>query len=188
MSNQHYTAVIDDLRRRRGKLETEIREIDALIRSLERVASAPAGPALSTPPPSAVAELATKVPTNRRYSNISVRWAVLWYLTEFAEGDQKTAEIASALESGGNHSGASRFGNAVSAVLSTMKSKDEVEIGTDGGYRVSDVGRRNWTHIKLGKKFREAIEATLAESAAQEAQPQADPSRINSIGQKVGKS
>ena len=188
MSNQHYTAVLADLRLRRSRLEAEILEIDALIQNLGRWGSSPAGPATSVPAPSAAMELAKKVPANQRYSNISVRWAVLWHLTEFVNGDQKTGEIASALLAGGYQSDKPRFGNLVSAVLSTMKAKNEVEIGSDGGYRVSEVGRRNWNHIRHGLKFQKAIDNALAVSPDQEPRAQTAPSRDSSIAEKARKS
>jgi hypothetical protein len=52
---------------------------------------------------------------------------------------------------------ASRFGSMVSAVVSNMKTKGEVEANEEGGYRLTEVGRHTWSLIRQGTKFREAI-------------------------------
>jgi len=78
----------------------------------------------------------------------------LWYLAEDAHGFVKTSEVAGALLAGGYKSEALRFPNLVSAVLSTMKAKGEVEPNDDGGYRLTEQGRLTWAHIRQGAKFR----------------------------------
>ena len=156
--NEHYMAVLADLRGRRLELETQIQRIDAAINGLlVLVGQQPQQPAVSLPssPP---AQAAQHTAANR-FSDISVRWGVLWYLADFAEGYVKTAEIADALLKGGYKSEAARFPNLVSAVLSTMKAKEEVEASNDdgaSGYRLTEKGRQTWAAIRQGHKFKAA--------------------------------
>jgi hypothetical protein len=95
-----------------------------------------------------------------QFANISVRWGVLWFLAEFADGYVKTSEIANALLEGGYRSEAARFPNLVSAVLSSMKGKLEVQTNSDDGapgYCLTEKGRQTWAAIRQGSKFRAAI-------------------------------
>jgi len=96
-----------------------------------------------------------------------VRWGVIWYLAEDVEvhlprnGSAKTGEIASALLAGGYRSKAERFPNLVSAVLSGLRTKGDVETSEDGGYRLTDQGRHTWESIRHSPKFRNAISNEL---------------------------
>jgi hypothetical protein len=45
----------------------------------------------------------------------------------------------------------------VSAVLSGMKAKGEVEANDEGGYRLTNEGRNTWAMIRQGNKFRAAM-------------------------------
>jgi len=158
--NEHYTAVLADLRSRRAKLEAELHDVDSAMVGIQRLCGeAPAAgpqplaysPQLSPP---VTPDGASPRRLDKRFANISVRWGVLWYLAEDAHGLAKTGEIASALLAGGYKTEAVRFPNMVSAVLSTMKTKGEVEPREDGGYQLTEQGRRAWTAISQGSKFR----------------------------------
>jgi hypothetical protein len=177
--NEHYNAVLADLRSRQEALKAELRDVDAAIAGIHRILGVV--PDLSDPyaairdvdlspnvsPRPALQErraphgLAT-VPVGERFANISVRWGVLWFLAEYAQGYQRTGEIANALREGGYKSDAARFGNMVSAVLSAMKSRvpPEVETNEDGGYRITEHGRQVWQVIRRGSKFRAAMAPT----------------------------
>ena len=157
--NEHYIAVLADLRQRRTRLENELRDLDATISGIQRwcdgIQHQPQSP---TPEPAQEQRQSTASAT--RFANMSVRWGVLWHLAEFANGYEKTGEIANALLAGGYKSEAARFGNLVSAVLSNMKAKGEVETSEDGGYRLTDDGRKTWNLIRQGAKFRTAISSS----------------------------
>ena len=150
--NQHYTAVLADLRERRLRLEGEMRDIDAAIGAISKLAG--------VAPVSGTAHQEVTPQGNaleRPFARISVRWATLWHLSEFASGFEKTGQIANALKEGGYETNAAQFGNMVSAVLSTMKTKGEVETNEEGGYRITPNGRHTWELIKQGAKFRSAV-------------------------------
>jgi hypothetical protein len=157
--NEHYAAVLSDLRARRAKLETELRDVDVAITSIQKLLGGTTAVALGSSPqfsPQAPAVLpAPTLKPQHRFSNISVRWSVLWYLAEdMADKFARTSEIANALLAGGYKSEAVRFANLVSAVLSGMKGKGEVETNDDGGYRLTEQGRLTWANIRIGSKFK----------------------------------
>lgn len=161
--NEHYAAVLADLRVWRARLEEEIEEIDGVIAGMERLAQVGA----STAPPSqpiifepSPPMMPTRSANGPLFANISMRWSVLWHLTEFAKGFQKTGEITASLRENGYQTAAANLGNMVSAVLSSMKAKGEVESSVDGGYRITDAGRATWNLIKQGNKFKEAMAST----------------------------
>jgi hypothetical protein len=149
--NEHYAAVLADLRQRRAKLETDLRDVEAAISGIQRLVNT-----ATQGPPSQDIAVHQSAQTERdtvRFRNISVRWGVLWFLSE-AESFVKTGEIAAALLDGGYKSEAVRFPNMVSAVLSAMKTKDEVQTNAEGGYRLTERGRNTWAAIRQGAKFR----------------------------------
>lgn len=157
--NEHYAAVLADLRTRRSQLQSELQDLESAISAINRLC----GDQEIVPSYARIAPVMTNSLEPRpdaRYANISVRWAVLWHLAEFASDYEKTGQIANALLAGGYKSDAAKFGNMVSAVLSNMKAKGEVEFVEDAGYRLSDDGRRTWNLIRQGSKFRAAISST----------------------------
>jgi hypothetical protein len=160
--NEHYAAVLADLRARRERIEAELRDVDAAISGLQRLLGGEqAFLQVGSNRPIILRDPFNEPPSYARYANISVRWGVLWHLSEHSTEFEKTAQITDALESGGyKSSGASRFGNMVSAVLSNMKAKGEVETNDDGGYRITETGRKTWNLIRQGAKFREAISSS----------------------------
>jgi hypothetical protein len=160
--NEHYAAVLRDLRERRSALDAAIIEVDTAIAALQRMANMSVGgmpvrPVVSIPPGAGKTAITVELAAQTRFANMSVRWGVLWQLAEFTEDFAKTGEIAKALLAGGYKSDATRFGNMVSAVLSQMKAKGEVETNDDGGYRLTEAGRNTWALIRQGHKFRAAI-------------------------------
>jgi hypothetical protein len=156
--NQIYAAFIAELRSRKARLEAELKDVEAAIASTLRLIGEGPEPAQSaaqlvTPAPAPLLAQALPKP-HKRFANISVRWGVLWHLAEDANGYEKTGEIASALLAGGYRTEATNFSNMVSAVLSNMKVKGEVETAEDGGYRLTADGHQTWALIKQGAKFR----------------------------------
>ena len=89
------------------------------------------------------------------FDGMSVRWAILKYYNEFAtDADGRgTTEIAEALTSGGVRSGSQNFVANVSAVVSVMKGREELEF-VDGKYRLTTRGRETWQTIKTSRKYR----------------------------------
>jgi hypothetical protein len=157
--NAQYAAVLADMGRRKQRLEAELAELDTAIQAIRRLValtgengseSHESRPSLQPAQPKPASQLP------RSYAGISVRWAVLWHLSEEASSPEKTGEIASALLAGGFQSKASNFSNLVSGVLSLMKQKGEISTTEDGSHMISDEGRRTWQLIRQGTKFREA--------------------------------
>lgn len=149
MSNDlydHYRVVLGDLQRRRVALHTELREVETLIDGIGRQIPSSAGPHITKDEHTAN----THKPYN--YGKMSVRWGVLAYLAEGASVPVKTPQIAAALLEGGYQSGGANFANIVSGVLSTLKSKGEVEL-VEEGYRLTGSGVAAWKHIKTSPKF-----------------------------------
>jgi hypothetical protein len=97
------------------------------------------------------------------YTKMSIRWAVLAFMSEVARGPLGTGAIASALEARGmTTNGPSKFGNLVSAVISNLRSKGEID-GTEGMYELTQAGRSMWAHIKASPKYRVAQSAESSE-------------------------
>jgi hypothetical protein len=164
--NEHYLAVLADLRTRKTRLESELRDVDAGIAAIQRLSGAgvPLGSFVVDDEPPPPMRFVPEPPAEPRFGNMSVRWATLWHLAEFADGFDKTGEIARALRAGGYRTEASHFGNMVSAVLSKMRNDGEVETNEDGGYRLTEKGRQTWQLIRQGSKFKNAVSGATSES------------------------
>ena len=151
---EHYRAVLDDLQKRRDALAEELEQLDSSIAIIRRQAqSAPTQLSLSATVPS-VSLTSSPTMLTPNYSNMSVRWATLWYLSDNASRAFKTSEVAQAMRQGGYQTTmGDRFGNSVSAVLSSMRAKGEVEAVEDGAYRITEIGRSAWDHIRKTDRF-----------------------------------
>ncbi len=162
--SSHYRIVLDDLREQRGRLIQELAEIDAAVAAiLRRVPSS--GPAQSLEPiltPS-VAQLPPREPrpdAGVDYPKMSLRWAVLSFLSDVATSPMGTGAITTALEERGMKSKSqSKFGNLVSAVLSNLRVKGEAEVN-DGQWQVTGAGRTMWAHIKTSPKFQQTMDGS----------------------------
>ncbi len=122
-ADETYEATIKSLGRRRDQLSAEIKTLDDAIAILASVSL-----------PSTVSHERTTAPASQTsprtpgiYSLISIRWACLWILSQAGKVGLSTASVADLLEKGGRTSKAERFASSVSAVLSNMKAKAEVE-------------------------------------------------------------
>lgn len=153
----HYRAVLDDLGAKKAKVLQELNQLDAAIAAIKSLAGDP----VQVQPQRPTAQHATvpnaPVEHGINYAAISVRWAVLSLLADVATGPMSTGQIAEALQQRGvKKETKSPFGNIVSAVLSNLRVKGEVEPVGDGLYQLSDAGRSMWKHIKSGPKFQAA--------------------------------
>ena len=151
----HYEAVLADLKRQRAVLAEQVDILDKTIAGIQR--TLPGGP-LPSPPillNSLGNEQLRMVDINQRFAHISVRWGAIWHLAESVE-PQKTGEVTAALMKGGYRYNGKTFANSVSAVLSTMKAKGEVEPVGDDGYRLTAHGRTVWDAIRNSERFKAA--------------------------------
>jgi hypothetical protein len=161
-----YTSILAELVKRREAITVELRGVNAAIAAIlplvggESAASRLTQPAVNidiVPVIRPTTAHVTATPRVGNYSRLSVRWAALWHLAEFAQGPMRNAEVADAIRSGGYHSGASSFPNAVSAVLSSMRSKGEIDGSPEAGYYLTDKGREIWETIKRSDRFRSVM-------------------------------
>ena len=158
--SETYTSILAELIRRRDALTAELNglntAISAIIPLVGSETTAPRIIQASTPlPPAAVPTTTTDlISLVGNYSRLSVRWAALWHLAEFARGPMRNGEIADAIRAGGYHSGAGSFPNAVSAVLSGMRAKGEIDGNAELGYYLTDLGKEIWNTIKRSDRFR----------------------------------
>jgi hypothetical protein len=134
----YYQGVLQDLEERKAPLEAKLKEIEALMEGIQKLM--PAKPLYRV-----------SVTSLERYKNMSMRWAILQHLTEFADSALPTAEIANGLSTNGFEPTGS-FNSKVSAILSQMVTKNEVE--KDGqNWMISDHGRVMWESIKHSEKY-----------------------------------
>lgn len=84
-----------------------------------------------------------------RYSNMSVRWAVLKLLSESVDR-WTSADISEALLGGGNKKASKA---TVSAVISDMVKKRLELIQGEDGYQLTDAGRHAWNAIVRSFKY-----------------------------------
>jgi hypothetical protein len=147
--NEHYIAVLADLTARRKPIASEINalakrleELDALINGIQSVAVKTDKAASDTPGP---------LDSTVDYSDMSMRWAILYMLTEHTTNTLTTAEISSRMTAGGFIL-SPNFNSKVSAILSQMSAKDEVE-RDEFGWAISTHGKEVWKSIKVGDKF-----------------------------------
>lgn len=160
----HYEAVLAAEKAERERICSEIRRLnqqlkhkDGLIASLaaslvtdDAVARGSATP-LPFPQPVGLGAL----PVYTRFDGISVRWAILGLMSDFAAEPMATAEMAEALLQGGVRSGGLNFTSNVSAVISDMvKNRNELE-QVDTKYRITPHGREVWASIKQSRKYRQ---------------------------------
>ena len=148
---EHYRAVLSDLQRQRDLYHLKINEIDQAIASLRRLIPEDAKHELPVPdqPNIAMNPMAQRT---GKFTGMSVRWAILNLLSEFATRPMSTGEIAAALREGGIMSEAAKFAGNVSAVLSVMgKQRGEVT-SSENGWAISPLGRQAWAHIRAKRE------------------------------------
>jgi hypothetical protein len=150
-------AVQEHLDRKRQKLKRDYEEIEATLSGIRReIAAQRTGQAALFPE-------VERAPARTKFQNISMRWAILWLLSE-SLGPMQTPSIADALRDGGVAE-RPNFNSIVSAILSQMAQKREVERIDSSGYQLTDDGRQIWEGVQRSEKFlnRHLISASDAE-------------------------
>jgi hypothetical protein len=149
----HYQAVLHDLELRLSRNQKETVRLQQTIAGIRETISTTASLFMATPSTSPMETNAAE-DESRRYVGMSVRWAVLKLLSEYAPGPLKSAEVASFLASGGIVSKGKDFTANVSAVISDMvKVRKELEPAEENTYRLADNGRLAWAAIKHSPKY-----------------------------------
>jgi hypothetical protein len=130
--------------KKEADFKREMEGIEETISGLRKMLMSKSQPALFKVTPQHVAA----IPAGK-YSNMSVRWAILNLLAEDAVGPMPTGKIAEALNAGGlNSKSGKNFPSNVSAILSVMaNTREEVE-STENGYRLTPNGRAAWEGVK----------------------------------------
>lgn len=152
----HYRATLADLEQRKADYLNEIKELDGLIagiaKQIQLIESLPVPPPLSDQ--SAISRIVPQTVDPHAFKNMSVRWAILKLFGENQIGlSLPSSEIAKALETGGVETRGERFVGNVSAVVSAMKQKGEIEAAEEGRYRLTVGGREAWNHIQHSQKY-----------------------------------
>jgi hypothetical protein len=137
-------AVYEHLERKRLRLKREYDEAEGTLAGVRKEINA-----LRSVQPQLFPE--TERPERAIFHNISMRWAILWFLNETATGPVPTSTVADALRDGGI-SERPNFNSIISAILSQMVGKDEVA-KTDGGYVLTHNGGLAWEAIRRSEKF-----------------------------------
>lgn len=136
-------AVYEHLEAKRQRLRREHEEIEATLAGIRKEIAA-----LRVVQPHLFPEV--EGPASMTYRNISLRWAILWILSE-AVTPQTTTGIADLLRQGGVPE-RRNFNSIVSAILSQMASKTEIQ-REGNGYKLTDTGRSAWEAIRRSERF-----------------------------------
>jgi hypothetical protein len=154
-----YNGTIKTLTDRRERLSAELENINAELEGLEKAIAILSSMNSQTGRGGAQQPRATGRIHPQEvgvYSLISLRWACLWILSQADRVGLSTASITELLVKNGRTSKAGRFASTVSAVLSNMKIKEEVE--QTGNY---------WVLTALGQAALAAIQPRLDVLAAE---------------------
>lgn len=139
---EHLLATIAHLSTKRSRLLVEMEEVDSLLKALRREEESLAK----------TSRIVFPLAASQIYAGMSIRWSVLMYLAEHAQQPVDVGNIADALREGGIVSKAQSFNSNVSAVLSQMANKDEVEKKGDLFY-LTENGKSAWYAIRNSEKF-----------------------------------
>jgi hypothetical protein len=140
------------------EFKREMEGIEETISGLRKMLASKSQPALFAVTPQHVAA----IPAGK-YSNMSVRWAILNLLAEDAVGPMPTGKIAEALNAGGlNSKTGKNFSSNVSAILSVMSNtRGEVE-STETGFRLTPNGRAAWEAVKHTPQYANRLFASAS--------------------------
>lgn len=160
----NYAAVLQDLTSKRDAISSELKQIEAAIAAVSAaIASHSEGPLAKPLPftPPITPPTPSIVPSDQKYSGMSVRWAVLNLMAEDTAEALRTSEIAEMLQAHGVRPGGQNFTSNVSAVVSDMtKKKGELTV-EDGRYQITDHGRDVWVGIKRTPQYRYRLASSL---------------------------
>jgi hypothetical protein len=92
---------------------------------------------------------------SHRFKGISLRWGILWLLSDSPINRLSGQTIIDALVAGG----ATKPPVDISLVLTTMRVKGEVEGTPEAGYLLTPLGMTKWTAIRNGQKFVDHLES-----------------------------
>jgi hypothetical protein len=137
-------AVYEHLERKRMRLKKEYDEVEETLAGVRREIAV-----FRNVQPQLFPE--ADRPQRAMFQNISMRWAILWLLSENAAGPATTPNVADLLRDGG-FAERPNFNSIVSAILSQMVGKGEVA-KTDGGYVLTHNGASAWDAIRRSDKF-----------------------------------
>ncbi|MFI5087382.1 MAG: hypothetical protein ACHP7I_03225 [Terriglobales bacterium] len=146
---EHYQIVLQDLERKRAKYKADLADIEQAIGGIRKLMATNASLFAAMPQQAQPA----------KYAGMSVRWAIMNFLAEDVGNVPivDTATIAQALLNGGITSRGQNFNSNVSAVLSTMKERGEVEQLETGSYQLTPHGANVWHTIKLTPQYRNRV-------------------------------
>ena len=160
----HYQAVLIAERAERERIKGELSRLNQQLKLKEGViatltaaieAEEAASRALAKPLPFATPVGLGTVPANAVFVGISVRWAILCLMSDYAREPMSTSDMAEALGAGGVRSGSVNFNSNVSAVVSDMvKNRKELE-PVDTKYQITQQGRDVWKSIKDSRQYRQ---------------------------------
>jgi hypothetical protein len=160
-----YQQALDDLELRRAKCIEDLNKNQEDLAKLEMAITglrAAMGITVNfkiQPSEASVGRIARPSDYDKRYANMSVRWAILKLLAEggrIPSRPMKSADISDELTDGGNDKASKA---TVSAVISDMVKKrqelqrQEVEQSEDGGYQLTETGKHAWNAIKHSPKY-----------------------------------
>ncbi len=165
--HEQYAAVLKDLERERaeteqkflvvqeefGRLHARRVALQELIKALEQrmKAIAPSREIVAPSKTDSASEPSEIV--NAPFAHLSMRWAILYLLGEYASEELPNQDIAHLLKDGGFNTGsAEKFRANLNAVLSRMAGHGELE-KTELGYRLSGTGKALWQSVKINAKF-----------------------------------
>jgi len=150
-STQNYQVVLHDLELRRNRCQDELKAVEQAILGIRALLARDASLLVQIP------QSSPGTSTAERYAGMSVRWGVLQFLAEDADGPASTAEIAAALRKGGMTTRGRDFISNVSAVISVMVNKrQELEpIAGEGAgsYHLTQTGHAAWSAIKMTTQY-----------------------------------
>ena len=138
----HIQATIAHLSSRRVALTVQMQEIDAMMDGLIREEKL-----LPNQPQDKPGDTSSGI-----FANMSMRWAVFFYLAEHSLGPSSVGEIAASLKAGGVSTKGVSFNSNVSAVLSQMAGKGELAKSAEG-FAMTEQGKSIWQSIKKSTKF-----------------------------------
>jgi hypothetical protein len=149
-----YQQTLNALQERRTKCLEEVQKLDSAISALS--ATMTAAPPIWSPPQPPPFHIAKPSDHQKRYSYMSVRWAILKFFAEgmigYGRGQAATsADISAELLSGGNERASKP---TVSAVVSDMVNKrNELQTTDSGGFMLTDNGKAAWAAIRQSARY-----------------------------------
>lgn len=152
--NALFEGMLKQLHAKRSELQGELIECDQTISYITKLARKESGDFHTVK-----SEVCASPPITERtifvqqpFATMSARWAILHLLdriTQISDVALTTMEITERLSENGKTTEAAKYSNAVSAVLSNMKSsRQEVDM-VDGKWRITEKGRSAIEHIRF---------------------------------------